>query len=260
MQLGLQSQDNAIPSGQQKPASTWGEFNNIAFMVQQALGKMQTATLVRIEACTNAGGLSPVGFVDVTPLVNQLDSAGTPTPHSTIHNVPYFRLQGGANAIIIDPQKGDIGVCVFASRDISKVKSTKKQANPGSFRRYDFSDGLYLGGMLNGQPTQYIQFNADGIKIYSPTKISVEAPIIEATATTSATVTAPQAFVVASVLAKVTAPAIQLGASGQSLLSFVTSAFQNLFNTHTHPTPSGQSSAPSQSMGASHMTSTVKGG
>lgn len=189
---------DGVTSGQQRPQSTWGEFNNIAFLVQQALGKMQTATLVRVESCTNAGGVSPVGFVDVTPLVNQIDAQGNPTPHVTIHNVPYFRLQGGANGVIIDPVAGDIGVCVFASRDISKVKSTKKQANPGSFRQYSFSDGMYLGGMLNGTPTQYVQFSAVGIKIHSPTAVVLEAPdvqilaqTVEINASTSATVTTP---------------------------------------------------------------------
>lgn len=189
---------DGVTSGQQRPQSTWGDFNNIAFLVQQALGKMQTATLVRVESCTNAGGLSPVGFVDVTPLVNQIDAQGNPTPHVTIHNVPYFRLQGGANGIIIDPQKGDIGACVFASRDISKVKTSKQQANPGSFRQYSFSDGMYLGGMLNGTPTQYVQFSAAGIKIHSPTAIVLEAPdvkilaqTVEINASASATVTTP---------------------------------------------------------------------
>ena len=174
------SSDKAqIPDGALLPSSTWGEFNNMAFMVQQALAKMQTATLVRIESCTNAGGLSPVGYVDVTPLVNQLDGQGNPTPHVTIYNVPYFRLQGGANGVIIDPVAGDIGVCVFASRDISKVKSTKKQANPGSFRQYSFADGLYLGGMLNDTPTQYVQFQpggTGGIRIHSPTQDKIDAP------------------------------------------------------------------------------------
>lgn len=155
-----------------------GEFDRIAFMVQQALGKMQTATLVRIESCTNAGGLSPVGYVDVTPMVNQLDGQGNPTPHVTIYNVPYFRLQGGANGIIIDPQKGDIGVAVFASRDISQVKTTKKQGNPGSHRQYSFADGLYLGGMLNAVPTQYVQFSTAGIRIHSPTQVKIDAPDI----------------------------------------------------------------------------------
>ena len=175
-----------------------GEFDRIAFMVQQALGKMQTATLVRIESCTNAGGLSPVGYVDVTPLVNQLDGQGNPTPHVTIYNVPYFRLQGGANGIIIDPQKGDIGVAVFASRDISQVKTTKKQGNPGSHRQYSFADGMYLGGMLNGTPTQYVQFSTAGIKIHSPVAVVLDAPDIQLNAatveingTTSTTVTTP---------------------------------------------------------------------
>lgn len=197
--MASQSSDaNGIPSGQLKPQSTWGEFNNIAFMVQQALGKMQTATLVRIESCTNAGGLSPVGYVDVTPLVNQLDGQGNPTPHVTIYNVPYFRLQGGANGIIIDPQKGDIGVAVFASRDISQVKTTKKQGNPGSHRQYSFADGMYLGGMLNGTPTQYIQFSTAGIRIHSPTRVKIDAPdvlieaqTVEINASTSTTVTTP---------------------------------------------------------------------
>ena len=190
--------DKEIPTGQQKPSSTWGEFNNMAFMVQQAIGKLQTATLVKIEKCTNSGGLSPVGFVDVTPLVNQLDGAGNPTPHVTIFNVPYFRLQGGKNAIIIDPEPGDIGVAVFASRDITKVKATKAAANPGSFRQYSFADGLYLGGMLNAVPEQYVQFSTAGIRVHSPTQIKLDAPdirleaqTVEINASASATVTTP---------------------------------------------------------------------
>lgn len=189
---------DGIPSGQAKPQSTWGEFNNISFLVQQALSKMQTATLVRVDACTNTGGVSPVGFVDVTPLVNQLDSQGNPMPHVTIHNVPYLRVQGGANAVIIDPQPGDIGMCAFASRDITKVKSQKAQSNPGSFRQYSFGDAMYLGGMLNAAPTQYVQFSEAGIKLHSPVAVILEAPTIDIetavlimNATTSATMTTP---------------------------------------------------------------------
>lgn len=169
-------------SGQLNPWSTWGDYNNIAFAIQQALNKLQTATLVRIEACTNDGDLSPFGFVDVTPLVNQIDGSTPPnsTPHITIFGLPYLRLQGGASGIIIDPQPGDIGVALFASRDISKVKSTQAQANPGSLRSYDFADGMYLGGMLNAAPSQYIQFNSDGITILSPENIILSGVTIKA--------------------------------------------------------------------------------
>lgn len=169
----------SLSLGALQPWSTWGEYNNLIFVIQQALAKMQTATLVRVDACSNDGGLSPVGTVDITPLVNQVDGNGNPTPHVTIYNVPYTRLQGGTDAFILDPKIGDIGLAVFASRDISKVKSTKSQANPGSYRQYDFADAIYLGGVLNGVPQQYVRFSAAGIELVSPTKITLRAPAIE---------------------------------------------------------------------------------
>lgn len=173
------SSANGVPSGSLQPPDTWGEYNQILFVVQQALSKMQTATLVRVLSCTNDGAVSAVGSVNVVPMVNQIDAAGEPTPHVTIFNVPYLRVQGGANAVIIDPAPGDIGICVFASRDISKVKATKAPANPGSLRQYSFSDGMYLGGVLNGTPTQYVRFSSGGIGVTSTTKVTITAPTIE---------------------------------------------------------------------------------
>ena len=97
-----------------------------------------------------------------------------------IFKVPYVRMFGGNNAVILDPQAGDIGVAVFASRDVSSVKNTQAAANPASARQYDFSDALYIGGMLNGgTPSQYVQFSSSGIKIVSPTKITIQAPEID---------------------------------------------------------------------------------
>lgn len=187
-----------VPDGVLQPTSTWGDFNNIQFVIKQALAKMQTAMPVQIIACTNDGGLSPVGFVDVLPLVNQIDGQGNPTPHTTIFNVPYSRAQGGSSAIILDPVPGDIGICVFASRDISKVKATAAQANPGSYRTYSFSDGMYIGGILNGTPTQFVQFSTAGINLTSPAAVVLDAPdvqinasTVEINGTTSVTVTTP---------------------------------------------------------------------
>lgn len=176
------STQSQIAVGQITPWSTWGKFNNIAFVINQLLSKVQSATLVQVIACSNDGGLSPVGTVDVQPCVNQVDSAGNAYPHTTIFNVPYLRMFGGknGNAIILDPQPGDIGVAVFASRDISSVKNTQAPANPASARQYDFSDALYLGGMLNGgTPAQYIRFASDEIEIVSPSKITLKAPEID---------------------------------------------------------------------------------
>ena len=170
------------PLGMLRPSSLWGVYNNLRFVVEQALANVQTATIVKVIACSNSGGISPVGTVDVQILANQVSvGAGgqmVGTPHLTMYGLPYLRVQGGANAIIIDPQPGDIGIAVFASRDITNVKSTKAQANPGSFRMHDFADGIYLGGLLNAVPTQYVQFGSGGVTIVSPDTITLQAPNI----------------------------------------------------------------------------------
>ncbi|WP_048996446.1 hypothetical protein [Burkholderia multivorans] len=165
--------------GTQDPTSSTSEFNAYSFLIRQILSQISTATLVQVKSVTNSGGVTPVGFVDVLPLVNQLDGYNNAVPHGLIHNVPYFRIQGGTNAVIIDPQVDDIGICVFADRDISSVKANKAQANPGSKRRFDMADGLYIGGVLNRTPTQYVMFSDSGITIHSPTKIVLDAPTVE---------------------------------------------------------------------------------
>jgi hypothetical protein len=168
------------PLGMLRSGSLWGVYNNIRFVVQQALAEVQTASIVKVISCSNSGDLSPVGKVDVQILTNQISGQMESTPHVTMYGLPYLRIQGGSNAVIIDPQPGDIGIAVFASRDITNVKSTKAQANPASFRMHDFSDGMYLGGLLNGTPTQYIEFTDSGINIISPNAVSVTSPAVTA--------------------------------------------------------------------------------
>lgn len=177
--------------GQESPGTTASEYNTLAFVIAQLLAKVNTITLVKIMSVTNAGGVSAVGTVSVQPLVNQMTGDRKSYPHGTLFNVPYFRLQGGANAVILDPQVGDIGLCAFCSRDISNVKKTKAQANPGSASMFDWADGLYIGGFLNGVPTQYVRFAAGGITVVSPTKITLQAPTVEIDASTQLHVVSP---------------------------------------------------------------------
>lgn len=158
-------------TGQQDPTDTSSEFNRQTFLINQLLGRTRTMQLVKVLAVTNAGEAAPVGFVDVQVMVNQLDGAGNATPHGTIYSIPYTRLQGGANAIILDPAVGDIGWMAVADRDISSVKTNKAQANPGSLRRFDLADGVYLGGILNPTPVQYVAFTSTAIVLKTPSVI-----------------------------------------------------------------------------------------
>jgi hypothetical protein len=162
-------------NGTQTPNSAASDFNGQTFLVWSILARVRTMTMVKVTEVTNAGGVSPVGFVDLQPLVNQTDGSGNAVPHGVVYQCPYFRLQGGANAIIIDPQVGDIGWAGFADRDISSVIANKGQANPGSMRKFSMADAVYFGGMLNGTPQQYVQFNAGGITITTPNNVTINA-------------------------------------------------------------------------------------
>lgn len=180
-----------------RPDSNASRTNELAFFVQQQLAKLATAQPVKVIA-QRGGGLDPVGFVDVQPLIQQLAGDGSPIDHGIIPNVPYFRLQGGDNAVVIDPKPGDIGMAAFSSRDMTAVKSARQAAPPGSRRQYDMSDAMYMGGLLNGAPTQYVQFSDSGITIHSPNAIRLEAPdivlqasTVEINASASTTITTP---------------------------------------------------------------------
>lgn len=153
--------DSGLP-GYQGLTDDTSEFNIVSFIVQQALARVRTVQLVKVLA-VSSGDTGPVGTVDVQIMVNQLDAQGNSTQHGTIHTIPAWRLQGGGNAVVCDPVVGDIGWAGFCDRDISVVKKTKAVGNPGSWRQFDVADGVYIGGFLNGAPTQYWRFSSAGI-------------------------------------------------------------------------------------------------
>lgn len=154
-------------------------------MIGRMIASARTSMPVRVESVTNAGGVSPIGYVDIHPLVSQLDSDGNVIDHGVIYNVPYMRMQGGANAVILDPQIGDIGIAVFCDRDISNVKSNKKTSAPATLRKNDMSDAIYLMSVISAMPVQYIRFHEDGIVISTPNTFRAEAANIELHATDS---------------------------------------------------------------------------
>lgn len=216
------------------------QFEQLNFLILQSLLKLETSSLVRVVS-VNASGLDPVGTVNVVVMVGQLTGDNQTRPGVEIPNVPYFRLQGGANAVIIDPKPGDIGMACFASRDISSVKAARRAAPPGSLRHHDFSDGMYVGGFLNAAPTQYIHFTDSGLVIHSPLSVTVNAPTAQVNASTSAAITSPQ---------------VSLGAGGGAALrKLVDDRFITLFNGHSHPS---NGAAPSQQAGDGQLTSATK--
>ncbi len=148
--------------GQQTPYDGTAPLNEVIFIIRQMLARMNTMKVVKVLAVHNVGGVSVAGTVDVQPLVSQIDGNGNPQPHGTISGVQYFRLQGGAAAIICDPAVGDVGFLVCADRDGTRIKTGQSTTvDPGSSRRNDLQDGVYIGGIINATPTSYVSLNSD---------------------------------------------------------------------------------------------------
>lgn len=148
--------------GQNRPTSPTSGYNSMRFAMEMAKNAMMTCTIVKVvKVGTTAGSVAAVGRVDVQPLVQMIDGIGHTVDHVNVHNLPYLRMVGGKNAVIIDPQAGDIGIVVVADRDISGVKQSKKVSPPGTNRRYNISDGIFLGAVIADKPQCYVRFGSD---------------------------------------------------------------------------------------------------
>jgi hypothetical protein len=165
--------DDQTYLGMQDQGTEGTEFNARTFHIQQEISKVNTATLVKIVrapydkngSAIDPGSVVPVGYVDVQPLVNQLDGRGQATPHGTVFRLSYHRFQGGVAGIIFDPVVGDIGKMVVADRDTSSVRATNDVANPGSRRKFDKADGTFFGStQQKDPPTKGIRAPADGLQ------------------------------------------------------------------------------------------------
>lgn len=153
-----------------EPTSQNSGHNSLRFAMEMAKNAMMTVTIVKVKKVTVADEVGPIGRVNVTPLVQMVDGIQRTTDHVTVNNLPYMRMAGGVRAVIMDPKEGDIGFVVTADRDISGVKEKEGTAPPGSGRRYNISDGMFVGSVIAKKPTSYVRFKGDNEIEISPDK------------------------------------------------------------------------------------------
>ncbi len=153
------------------------DYNAMVSLILSLISQQATMALVQVKSVTG-GGISTPAVVSVQPLVHQVDGNGAPWLHGIIGGLPCYRMQGGPCAVVVDPVVGDIGMAVFAMRDISVVKKTLAPSLPGSRRMYDWSDGVYVGALLGVTPTSFVQVSPGGINITSTSGVTVAAPSV----------------------------------------------------------------------------------
>ena len=150
------------------------EYNGLSFIIQQAIRQqVNTCIVVKVTAVKD-------GYVDVLPLVTQIDGNGEAVQPTTLYHLPFMRYHGGVCAVILNPVVGDIGLAVFAGKDCSNVvKGTTEPQQPASFRENTMANGYYIGGFLNQDPTCSIELKQDGsIVLTAPKNVIVNGDVI----------------------------------------------------------------------------------
>ena len=172
--------ESAIVKGLADEYTDTTPLNQLEFLIKTLTRDMSTAIPVIITA-VQAGDTNAAGYVDARPLVAQIDAWGNALPMAAIHHLPYFRLQSGVAAVVIDPVPGDIGLAVFAQSDCSNVKQGANQTvQPGSWRKFDQADGFYVGGFLNKPASVWIKLTQDGaVYITAPNGVHINAPTLD---------------------------------------------------------------------------------
>lgn len=161
--------DSGTGNGYQLPFDATSQEVGTDFIIRRLVARLQSMLPCQVMAIRTGGNgaIAAPGTVDVQLLVSQIDGASPPnvTQRGVVTNVPWFRLAGGQNAIIVDPQVNDLGFIIAADRDISAFKKTFQKSAPGSSRKYRYSDGYYVPMGMNVTPNQYLVFTSTGIRI-----------------------------------------------------------------------------------------------
>lgn len=165
-----------------KPHDSESESNALSFAIRRMLQGNNHIELVSVQDLD-----ADAKTVNVLPLVSDVRSDGSKINNIPVNGIPFWRLQMGSSAIIINPKVGDIGLMLVCDSDITNVKSSKVESLPGSGRMFNLKDGIYLGGvaLLNGEPSEYIEFTGSGINIVAPNGVNIDGAV-----TTTGTITA----------------------------------------------------------------------
>lgn len=207
------------------------EAESLSYIFKKLLSGAFFIELVQILAVR---GKAPDLVVDAIPLVSRVDSSGAMVEGSPIYNIPVWRLQRGDSAVIMDPVVDDIGIIAICDRDSSVARVNRKPSIPGSGRAHSKSDAIYFGGVLNSNPTQFIEFADGAINITTPNPVNINCSSANITAPDGVTVTTPTMHVTGNI----TAGGDITDNNGSQSASLKT--LRDNYDQHRHPVPGVQ--------------------
>lgn len=184
---------------------------------------------IEIVMVTAVYGEAPNLKVDFLPLVTRTTNTGAPIPNAQVYGASVWRLQRGSSAIIMDPVAGDIGIALYCDKDSDNARRDRISGAPNTTRCHSRIDALYLGGLLNQQPDQFIEFADSAINITSPNPVNVTCSKATIIAPDGVTVESPNSHFTGNITAggNITDNAGSQSSSVKEL--------RDAYNKHKHP-------------------------
>ncbi len=163
--------------------------------------------------------------VTVKPLIAQIDADNNKIELPEIFEIPYFRYSAGRTAVKLDPVAGDIGVLIIFKSDSNNIKTgDNSQILPNTFLNYPLYSGVYIGGMLNNEPKNYIEIKDDNITINANKSVIINCQ--------NAEVNADENISLKCQTAEIKADKINLGENAS--VALINEKITDALNQHTH--------------------------
>lgn len=237
------------------PLSAFGsDYNALDFFVRSVIrNSISTAIPVVVTGVTRNGSSGRAEYVSALPLITSTDADGNAIEPVEIPKMPFFRLQHGTAAIVCDPVVGDVGLAIFAQKDVSGNDGATEPRAPATFRTFDMSDGFYLGGFFGKKPETFIHIEQSGEIVINCANATVNASGNVKTTANYTEITAPSnkingTLTVTGLITGTGGLAIS-GGSGASVTGSMTTTGDvkaggiSLMN-HTHPCGSSTTGKP----------------
>ena len=195
---------------------------------------------------SNNGVPSATVQLAITEDVTYGNKVHTGVQHPLLVDVPIYVQQGGGYLVTLPVVAGDEGLVVFGDSCMDAWWQSGGVQNQIFKRRHSLSDGYVIVGFRN-KTRAISDYSTDSIQIRNEdgdTIIDLQDGTVTITAGT---------------LIEMDCSQIALSGAWSDLKSFVTEAFQTVFNLHVHPIPTGVTGPPESTITSAHLTQKVKG-
>lgn len=179
-----------------KPSANPANYDSMVGMMKEVLDHFLQETDDMLPAIVMSYDRDKK-VAQVQPLIMRVTASGSPISRAPVAAVPVVQMGAGGFVLDFNLKKGDFGYIKANDRDISLFRQSFTESKPNTYRKHTFQDAVFFPAPMTGYAieageeeacvlrtldgTQRVVIMADGIKVYSDTVITLDAPLVTIT-------------------------------------------------------------------------------